>query len=49
MRIVGGRLRGLKLAEIGAGDPAAHLAQTDHGDRHEVTRRTRSAMAADPT
>lgn len=28
MRIIGGRLRGLKLAEIGAGDPAAHLRPT---------------------
>lgn len=36
MRIVGGRLRGLKLAEIGAGDPAAHLRPT--------TDRVREAM-----
>ena len=28
MRIIGGHLRGLKLAEIGAGDPAAHLRPT---------------------
>ncbi|MFD1796505.1 16S rRNA (guanine(966)-N(2))-methyltransferase RsmD [Paracoccus aurantiacus] len=28
MRIIGGNLRGLKLAEIGAGDPAAHLRPT---------------------
>ncbi|MRX50623.1 16S rRNA (guanine(966)-N(2))-methyltransferase RsmD [Paracoccus sp. S-4012] len=28
MRIVGGRLRGLKLADVGAGDPAAHLRPT---------------------
>ncbi|WBU57251.1 16S rRNA (guanine(966)-N(2))-methyltransferase RsmD [Paracoccus sediminicola] len=28
MRIVGGRLRGLKLAEIGAGDISAHLRPT---------------------
>ncbi|MFV0292381.1 MAG: 16S rRNA (guanine(966)-N(2))-methyltransferase RsmD [Paracoccus sp. (in: a-proteobacteria)] len=28
MRIIGGRLRGLKLADIGAGDPAAHLRPT---------------------
>lgn len=28
MRIVGGRLRGLKLAEVGAGDPTAHLRPT---------------------
>lgn len=31
MRIVGGRLRGQKLAELGAGDAAAHLRPT--GDR----------------
>ena len=30
MRIIGGRARGLKLADVGAGDPAAHLpAQVD--------------------
>lgn len=28
MRIIGGNLRGLKLAEVGAGDPAAHLRPT---------------------
>ncbi|MFV0408563.1 MAG: 16S rRNA (guanine(966)-N(2))-methyltransferase RsmD [Paracoccus sp. (in: a-proteobacteria)] len=28
MRIIGGRLRGLKLAEVGAGDPDAHLRPT---------------------
>ena len=28
MRIIGGKLRGLKLADIGAGDPAAHLRPT---------------------
>ena len=28
MRIIGGNLRGLKLAEIGAGDPDAHLRPT---------------------
>ena len=28
MRIVGGNLRGLKLADVGAGDPAAHLRPT---------------------
>lgn len=36
MRIVGGQLRGLKLAEIGAGDVAAHLRPT--------TDRVREAM-----
>ncbi|MDO5528051.1 MAG: 16S rRNA (guanine(966)-N(2))-methyltransferase RsmD [Paracoccus sp. (in: a-proteobacteria)] len=28
MRIIGGALRGLKLAELGAGDPASHLRPT---------------------
>ena len=28
MRIVGGTARGLVLAEVGAGDPAAHLRPT---------------------
>lgn len=36
MRIIGGALRGLKLAEIGAGDPGAHLRPT--------TDRVREAM-----
>lgn len=36
MRIIGGRLRGLKLADIGAGDPEAHLRPT--------TDRVREAM-----
>ena len=36
MRIVGGRLRGLKLAEVGVGDAAAHLRPT--------TDRVREAM-----
>lgn len=36
MRIVGGRLRGLKLAEIGAGDPSAHLRPTTDRVREAV-------------
>lgn len=36
MRIVGGRLRGLKLAEIGAGDPAAHLRPTTDRVRESI-------------
>lgn len=36
MRIVGGRLRGLKLAEVGAGDPAAHLRPTTDRVREAV-------------
>ena len=36
MRIVGGRLRGLKLAEVGAGDAAAHLRPTTDRVREAV-------------
>ena len=36
MRIVGGRLRGLKLAEVGVGDPAAHLRPTTDRVREAV-------------
>ncbi|HRO16199.1 MAG TPA: 16S rRNA (guanine(966)-N(2))-methyltransferase RsmD [Paracoccus sp. (in: a-proteobacteria)] len=36
MRIVGGRLRGLKLAEVGAGDPAAHLRPTTDRVRESI-------------
>ena len=36
MRIIGGTLRGLKLAEIGAGDPAAHLRPTTDRVREAV-------------
>ena len=36
MRIVGGRLRGLRLAEVGAGDPAAHLRPTSDRVREAV-------------
>ncbi|UFM65596.1 16S rRNA (guanine(966)-N(2))-methyltransferase RsmD [Paracoccus sp. MA] len=36
MRIVGGTLRGLKLAEIGAGDPAAHLRPTTDRVRESI-------------
>jgi 16S rRNA (guanine966-N2)-methyltransferase len=36
VRIVGGTLRGLKLAEIGAGDPAAHLRPTTDRVRESI-------------
>ncbi|AXC48552.1 16S rRNA (guanine(966)-N(2))-methyltransferase RsmD [Paracoccus suum] len=36
MRIVGGRMRGLKLAEVGAGDPAAHLRPTSDRVREAI-------------
>ena len=36
MRIVGGRLRGLKLAEVGAGDAAAHLRPTSDRVREAI-------------
>ncbi|MFT4012490.1 MAG: 16S rRNA (guanine(966)-N(2))-methyltransferase RsmD [Paracoccus sp. (in: a-proteobacteria)] len=36
MRIIGGALRGLKLAEIGAGDPAAHLRPTTDRVRESI-------------
>ena len=36
MRIIGGRWRGLKLAEVGAGDPAAHLRPTSDRVREAV-------------
>jgi 16S rRNA (guanine966-N2)-methyltransferase len=36
MRIIGGALRGLKLAEVGAGDPAAHLRPTSDRVREAI-------------
>lgn len=36
MRIVGGRLRGLKLAGVGDGDPAAHLRPTTDRVRESI-------------
>ena len=36
MRIVGGRLRGLKLAEVGQGDAAAHLRPTSDRVREAI-------------
>jgi 16S rRNA (guanine966-N2)-methyltransferase len=36
MRIIGGQWRGLKLAEVGAGDPAAHLRPTSDRVREAI-------------
>jgi 16S rRNA (guanine966-N2)-methyltransferase len=36
MRIVGGSMRGLKLAEVGDGDPAAHLRPTTDRVRESI-------------
>lgn len=36
MRIIGGRSRGLKLTEVGAGDPAAHLRPTSDRVRESI-------------
>jgi 16S rRNA (guanine966-N2)-methyltransferase len=36
MRIIGGNLRGLKLAEVGAGDPGAHLRPTTDRVRESI-------------
>ncbi len=36
MRIIGGRLRGLKLAEVGQGDSAAHLRPTSDRVRESI-------------
>lgn len=36
MRIIGGALRGLKLAEVGAGDAAAHLRPTTDRTRESI-------------
>lgn len=36
MRIIGGRARGLKLVEVGVGDPAAHLRPTSDRVREAI-------------
>lgn len=51
MRIVGGSARGLKLAEIGAGDPAAHLRPTTDRVRESIFNlliNGRVAQSGDP-
>ncbi|MFZ0097411.1 MAG: RsmD family RNA methyltransferase, partial [Gemmobacter sp.] len=51
MRIVGGASRGLKLADVGAGDPAAHLRPTTDRVRESIFNlliNGRIAQAGDP-
>ncbi len=51
MRIVGGSSRGLKLAEVGAGDPAAHLRPTTDRVREAIFNlliNGRVAQSGDP-
>lgn len=48
MRIVGGRLRGLKLAEIGAGDALAHLRPTGDRVREAVFNLLENSLAEKP-
>lgn len=44
MRIIGGRLRGLTLAPVGAGDPAAHLRPTSDRVREAIFNILTNAM-----
>lgn len=48
MRIVGGARRGLKLAEVGAGDPAAHLRPTSDRVREAVFNLLQNGPRPDP-
>ncbi|MDR0808099.1 MAG: 16S rRNA (guanine(966)-N(2))-methyltransferase RsmD [Gemmobacter sp.] len=51
MRIIGGTARGLKLAEIGAGDPAAHLRPTSDRVREAIFNlliNGKAAQSGDP-
>lgn len=48
MRIIAGRLRGKKLAEIGAGDPAAHLRPTTDRVRENLFNIIASGKHGDP-
>ena len=48
MRIVGGRHRGLKLAEVGAGDADAHLRPTADRVREAVFNLLQNGTAPDP-
>lgn len=51
MRIVGGSARGLKLAEVGAGDPSAHLRPTTDRVREAIFNlliNGRVAQSGDP-
>lgn len=48
MRVVGGRLRGLKLAELGAGDAAAHLRPTGDRVRESIFNLLENSRAGNP-
>ncbi|MCC6000202.1 MAG: 16S rRNA (guanine(966)-N(2))-methyltransferase RsmD [Pararhodobacter sp.] len=48
MRIIGGRLRGLALAPVGAGDAAAHLRPTSDRVRESLFNLLQNASAPDP-
>jgi 16S rRNA (guanine966-N2)-methyltransferase len=48
MRIIGGRHRGLLLAEVGAGDPAAHLRPTSDRVRESLFNLLQHRAAGDP-
>jgi len=48
MRIIGGRLRGLGLAPVGAGDAAAHLRPTSDRVRESLFNLLQNGRGADP-
>jgi len=48
MRIIGGQWRGVRLAEVGAGDPAAHLRPTSDRVREAVFNLLINGGYADP-
>ncbi|MDO5631746.1 MAG: 16S rRNA (guanine(966)-N(2))-methyltransferase RsmD [Paracoccus sp. (in: a-proteobacteria)] len=48
MRIVGGNLRGLKLAEVGAGDAAGHLRPTTDRVRESIFNLLTNSPRPDP-
>lgn len=48
MRIIGGARRGLKLADVGAGDPAAHLRPTSDRVREAVFNLLTNGPYGDP-
>ncbi|HMO07815.1 MAG TPA: 16S rRNA (guanine(966)-N(2))-methyltransferase RsmD [Paracoccaceae bacterium] len=49
MRIVGGRWRGMQLAEVGAGDPAAHLRPTSDRVREAIFNLLENSLHLDLT
>lgn len=48
MRIIGGTLRGLKLADVGAGDPGAHLRPTTDRVRESIFNLLVNGVHGDP-